>query len=209
MRRYYNLSASEDVNTTLSDDSSDLYAGETLLPSDLLVYIGGALIVALFVIAITRSIYYYTITIAASKNLHKMAFSGIVSTAMRFFDLNPSGRILNRFSKDLGQIDEWLAKCLLDASQVILMGIGAIIVTAVINPLFLIPIVILFGVFYMLRGYFLKTSKNLKRLEGIAKSPAYVHLAATINGLSTVRAFRAEKVLTHEFDQHQVRKKLF
>lgn len=201
MRRYYNESEfMSDDNSTLGD----LYAGETLLPSDTLVYIGGALIVALFVIAITRSIYYYSITIAASKSLHKMAFMGIVSTGMRFFDLNPSGRILNRFSKDLGSIDEWLAKCLLDASQVILMGIGAIIVTAVINPLFLIPIVLLFGVFALLRGYFLKTSKNLKRLEGIAKSPAYVHLASTINGLSTVRAFRAEKVLTHEFDQHQV-----
>lgn len=202
--RYFNLTTSDDDNITLSDNSSDLYSGETLLPSETLVYIGGGLIVALFVIAITRSIYYYSITIEASKNLHKMAFMGIVSTGMRFFDLNPSGRILNRFSKDLGSVDEWLAKCLLDACQVILMGIGAIIVTTIINPLFLVPIVFLFAIFALLRGYFLKTSKNLKRLEGIAKSPAYVHLAATINGLSTVRAFRAEKVLTHEFDQHQV-----
>jgi ABC-type multidrug transport system fused ATPase/permease subunit len=181
-----------------------MYDGETLLDSDLLVYIGGSLIIALFFIAIIRSIFFYTITIGASKNLHRMAFEGIVSTSMRFFDLNPSGRILNRFSKDLGSIDEWLAKCLLDACQVILMGLGAIVITAVINTYFLIPIGILFIIFSLLRGYFLKTSKNLKRLEGIAKSPAYVHLASTINGLSTVRAFNAEEILAKEFDQHQV-----
>lgn len=208
MRKYYSSDSSlSDNNVTSSDDLSaenNLYDEETLFESNLLVYIGGVLIIALFVIAIIRSIFFYTITIGASKQLHKMAFSGIVSTSMRFFDLNPSGRILNRFSKDLGAVDEWLAKCLLDACQVILMGIGSIVITAVINPLFLIPIIILFGVFSVLRKYFLKTSKTLKRLEGIAKSPAYVHLAATINGLSTVRAFNAEKVLSKEFDQHQV-----
>lgn len=104
----------------------------------------------------------------------------------------------------MGSIDEWLAKCLLDAVQVVLMGVGSIVVTAVINPIFLIPIAILFMVFSFLRKYFLKTSKNLKRLEGITKSGAYVHLASTMNGLSTIRAFGAQEVLTKEFDQHQV-----
>lgn len=37
---------------------------------------------------------------------------------MRFFDTNPSGRIMNRFSKDMGAIDEFLPKALLDSSQV-------------------------------------------------------------------------------------------
>ncbi|KAL7034207.1 hypothetical protein ACKWTF_007899 [Chironomus riparius] len=204
MRRFYASNSSiEDDNSTLATDSSENEPVERIFDSDALVYFGGILIVALFFIAIIRSIYFYTITIAASKNLHKMSFNGVVSTKMRFFDLNPSGRILNRFSKDLGAIDEWLAKCLLDAVQVVLMGLGSIVVTAVINPLFLIPVAFLFIIFSFLRKYFLKTSKNLKRLEGITKSPAYVHLAATINGLSTIRAFGAQDILKKEFDQHQ------
>ncbi|CRK98089.1 CLUMA_CG011457, isoform A [Clunio marinus] len=174
-----------------------------ILPQETLVYVGGFLIGALFVFAIARSIFFYTITVGASRNLHKMAFNGIISTKMRFFDLNPSGRILNRFSKDLGSIDEWLPKCLLDAAQVILMAIGAIVVTAFINPLFMIPLGLLFIVFIYIRRYYLKTSKNIKRLEGITKSPAFVHLAATINGLATVRAFGAQEILIREFDQHQ------
>lgn len=122
---------------------------------------------------------------------------------MRFFDLNPSGRILNRFSKDFGQIDEWLPKCILDASQVLLTTIGAVVVTSVINPMVLIPLAFFFVLFIMIQRYYLKTSKNIKRLEGTTKSHAFVHLAATINGLSTVRAFGAQEVLIKEFDQHQ------
>lgn len=36
-----------------------------------------------------------------------------------------------------------------------------------------------------------------------AKSPAFTHLAATLGGLSTVRAFNAEALLQTEFDHHQ------
>jgi ATP-binding cassette, subfamily C (CFTR/MRP), member 4 len=113
-------------NTTDSNGDED---NGTLLPSDTLIYVGGFLIASLFFIAIIRSIFFYTITIGASRTLHATAFNGVIETKMKFFDLNPSGRILNRFSKDLGSIDEWLPKCLLDSTQVILMALGSIVIT--------------------------------------------------------------------------------
>lgn len=71
------------------------------------------------------------------------------------------------------------------------------------NPILLIPLGVLFVFFLFVQRYYLKSSKNIKRLEGTTRSHAFVHLAATINGLSTVRAFGAQDVLKKEFDLHQ------
>lgn len=96
-------------------------------------------------------------------------FHGLISTTVRFFDTNPSGRILNRFSKDMGAMDEFLPKAMLDASQIILNLIGAIIVTSIVNPIVMIPIVVMAFIFVFIRKIYLKTSKNIKRLEGISE----------------------------------------
>lgn len=150
-----------------------------------------------------RSLGFYTVCMRASQNLYNYMFNGIISTTMRFFDINPSGRILNRFSKDIGTIDEWLPKAILDGSQSIISLVGSIVITATVSPYFLIPVFVLGVIFAYVRKVYLKTSKNIKRIEGIAKSPAFTHLAATLSGLSTVRAFNAENLLQSEFDNHQ------
>lgn len=51
---------------------------------------------------ICRSIGFFAICVQASQKLHNDMFKGIVSVSMRFFDINPSGRILTRFSRDIG-----------------------------------------------------------------------------------------------------------
>lgn len=105
--------------------------------------------------------------INASQKLHDNMFKSIVSTTMRFFDLNPSGRILNRFSKDMGSTDEYLPKAILDAVQIILIMVGAMCVTVIVNPIFLIPLTVMGTIFIFIRKLYLKSSKDVKRLEGM------------------------------------------
>lgn len=124
-------------------------------------------------------------------------------------------------------VDELLPKTILDALQNALNMLGLITVTAVVNPYFLIPILLLSILFQFIQKIYLKTSKNVKRLEGIskyivvqivfremevffhiifniaAKSPGFTHLAATLSGMSTVRAYNAEAILKREFDTLQ------
>lgn len=57
-------------------------------------------------------------------------FSNILAATMRFFDTNPSGRILNRFSKDMGVVDEILPRMFLDSIQVYMEIIFIIYITS-------------------------------------------------------------------------------
>ncbi|XP_055378030.1 ATP-binding cassette sub-family C member 4-like [Condylostylus longicornis] len=176
---------------------------DSLINTDTCIYIHGAIILSIFTIGIIRSETFYTLAVRASQKLHDAMFKGIVMAPMRFFDTNPSGRILNRFSKDMGAVDELLPKAMLDATQIILNMFGAIIVTLTVRPIFAVPLVLLGALFMLVRKIYLKTSKNIKRLEGVTRSPVFTHLAATLSGLSTIRAFGAQTELIQEFDNHQ------
>lgn len=74
--------------------------------------------VFLVIFTLSRSFTFFKYCMTASKNLHNEMFSNIVYAPMRFFDTNSSGRILNRFSKDMGQTDEVLPMVGIDCIQV-------------------------------------------------------------------------------------------
>jgi len=167
------------------------------------LYIYACIMTTLFVVTIIRSFSFYKYCMSCSSNLHNSMFNSIIHTNMHFFNTNPSGRIMNRFSKDIGSVDELLPKAIMDASQIVLMMAGSLLVAVSVNMYFLIPIVIMGLLFWFTRKIYLKTSKNVKRLEGIMKSPVFTHLNATLRGLTTIRAYGAQNILRKEFDKHQ------
>ncbi|XP_001604413.2 multidrug resistance-associated protein 4 isoform X1 [Nasonia vitripennis] len=183
-------------NATVLDEA-DLY------PRNNYIYVYSAVVFSIFFIGMIRSITFYNICLSCNQRIHDLVFGALIRAKMRFFDTNPSGRILNRFSKDMGAIDELLPKAMLDAGQIILAMVGAIVVACAVNPIFLVPLCAIAIVFFFIRRVYLKTSKNVKRLEGMTRSPVFTHLNATLNGLSTIRAYNAETILKKEFDKFQ------
>ncbi|KAK9296489.1 hypothetical protein QLX08_009536 [Tetragonisca angustula] len=167
------------------------------------MYVYTGLIVSTIVVTLTRSVSFFTTCMKASTRLHDRMFRCISRATMRFFNTNTSGRILNRFSKDMGAIDELLPIALIDCFQIGLSLLAIIVVVAIANYWLLIPTVVIGVIFFYLRIFYLATSRSVKRLEGVTRSPVFAHLNATLQGLPTVRAFEAEEILTKEFDQHQ------
>jgi ATP-binding cassette subfamily C (CFTR/MRP) protein 4 len=94
-------------NITSTDDFDDVFFTQTMCIS-----LYSALIVSVIIFAIVRSITFTQSCMRVSVNLHDKMFSSIVSATMNFFHSNSSGRILNRFSKDIGNIDEVLPEVL-------------------------------------------------------------------------------------------------
>ncbi|XP_008323732.1 multidrug resistance-associated protein 4-like [Cynoglossus semilaevis] len=172
---------------------------------ELRFYLGiySGLTAAAVVLGYARSLLICHGLVRSSQKLHNSMFKAILHTPVSFFDANPIGRILNRFTKDIGQMDSMLPMTFVDFYQLFLQNIGVVAVAAYIIPLILIPIIPLMFVFVYLRRFYLRTSRAVKRLESTARSPIFSHLSSSLHGLWTIRVFKAEDRLQRVFDNHQ------
>uniref|UniRef100_A0A803SNM2 Multidrug resistance-associated protein 4 n=1 Tax=Anolis carolinensis TaxID=28377 RepID=A0A803SNM2_ANOCA len=165
------------------------------------MYAGFTVVTVLF--SILRNILMFQVLVNAAQTLHNSMFQSILKAPVLFFDSNPIGRILNRFSKDIGHLDDLLPLTFLDFVQTFLQICGVVAVAIAVIPWVLIPLVPLLILFIMLRRYFLATSRDIKRLESTTRSPVFSHLSSSLQGLWTIRAFKAEQRFQELFDAHQ------
>ncbi|KAL0903582.1 hypothetical protein M5K25_027971 [Dendrobium thyrsiflorum] len=134
--------------------------------------------------------------------VHLELLSKIVNAPVQFFDRNPSGRILNRFSSDLYMIDDSLPFILniLLANLLSLVGIAVVLSYAQIVVLLLI-----FPFWYIYRKiqfYYRSTSRELRRLDSVSRSPIYSSFTETLDGSSTIRALKSEDFFMAKFSKH-------
>ncbi|XP_044316419.1 probable multidrug resistance-associated protein lethal(2)03659 [Drosophila rhopaloa] len=167
------------------------------------IYIFSAIMLLTVIMNVTASSLLFNLAKKASIRLHSTIFNAVMRASMYFFSINDHGRILNRFSKDISQVDEILPDMMIDVIQIFLLVVGNVIVIAIVNPWLLAPALVVGIIFYQLRNLYLKTSRDIKRIEATTRSPVYSHLTTSLSGLSTIRAFGAQRVLEMEFDNFQ------
>ncbi|XP_055301713.1 ATP-binding cassette sub-family C member 4-like [Sitodiplosis mosellana] len=201
--RAFQLRTSSSNNSLNSFDLASNDTEPRLWSTETYISIYSAIMLSLLLCVAMRSATFCRVCTKASKNLHGKMFHSLISTSMRFFDENPTGRIMNRFTKDLGSIDEILPRALTEATTIILTGLGAIGVTIFTDIKLSVVILTMTIIFIFIRKIYLKCSTNIMRLEGITKSPVFTHIAATLSGLSVIRSFQAEDILREEFERHQ------
>uniref|UniRef100_A0A183DXE5 ABC transmembrane type-1 domain-containing protein n=1 Tax=Gongylonema pulchrum TaxID=637853 RepID=A0A183DXE5_9BILA len=163
-----------------------------------------AMVCTLVVASIIRAFWFRLTQVTASRVLHDMMFQRVVGTRIIFFDKNPIGRILNRFSKDIGTLDDQLSFSFFDFAMGMLTFFGYFIVIIVINPLILAITAPLILVFIFLRSFYLSTSRDVKRLEATTRSPLYSHISSVMHGLVLVRAFSNQQFVISAFHKYQM-----
>ncbi|KIW76027.1 hypothetical protein Z517_10772 [Fonsecaea pedrosoi CBS 271.37] len=132
-------------------------------------------------------------SIEASRKLHDRMAYAIFRSPMSFFDTTPVGRILNRFSSDIYRVDEVIARTfnmLFVNTGRALFTIGVI---AASTPIFLVMVLPLGFIYIIYQKYYLRTSRELKRLDSVSRSPIYAHFQESLGGVSTIRAYRQQK----------------
>ncbi|CAG8043220.1 unnamed protein product [Penicillium salamii] len=137
-------------------------------------------------------------SIEASRKLHERMAFAIFRSPMSFFETTPSGRILNRFSSDIYRVDEVLARTfnMLFANSA--RAIFTMVVIATSTPAFLLFVIPLSYIYLSYQKYYLRTSRELKRLDSVTRSPIFAHFQESLGGISTIRAYRQENRFTLE-----------
>ena len=155
------------------------------------IYIGmvTGVITLLYVVAL---LVLQTVTISTSC-LHDQMVRAILKAPVLFFDNNPTGRIVNRFSKDLGLMDEILPNSLFTGSRTLIKLFIAFLVPFLSNlwlGFVTIPLMLVCG--YYTRWY-IRTSREVARLQAVSYSPVLSHFSSTLEGLVTIRAFKTQE----------------
>uniref|UniRef100_A0A7E4W3Z9 ABC-type glutathione-S-conjugate transporter n=1 Tax=Panagrellus redivivus TaxID=6233 RepID=A0A7E4W3Z9_PANRE len=129
--------------------------------------------------------------VVASKSLHEKMLKNILRSPMAFFDVTPLGRILNRFSKDVDGLDGPIPRSLMAFVRTVIASIETIVVIAFATPWFTPCFCVLAVVYYLVLRFYISTSRQLKRLEATTRSPIYSHFQESIQGATSIRAFRS------------------
>ncbi|KAI1331203.1 metal resistance protein YCF1 [Xylariaceae sp. FL0255] len=131
-------------------------------------------------------------SIEASRKLHEKMATAIFRSPMSFFDTTPAGRILNRFSSDVYRLDEVLARTFNMLFVNLAKSGFTLLVISVSTPAFIALVLPLSAVYYWVQCYYLRTSRELKRLDSVSRSPIYAHFQESLGGISTIRAYRQQ-----------------
>ncbi|XP_022796168.1 multidrug resistance-associated protein 4-like isoform X3 [Stylophora pistillata] len=160
----------------------------------------GGLVTTTLVLSFLRVLLFFHATVTASVKLHNNMFDAVIRAPVFFFDTNPTGRILNRFSSDTAYMDTLIPETFLDFLQLGLLVVAVVSMNVITMPFILVGVVPLILVFCCLRNYYLKTTREIKRLEGTARSPVLSHLVTTLDGLTSIRSHSLQDVMIHEFN---------
>uniref|UniRef100_A0A8C4ECR4 Multidrug resistance-associated protein 1 n=1 Tax=Dicentrarchus labrax TaxID=13489 RepID=A0A8C4ECR4_DICLA len=131
--------------------------------------------------------------ILASRYLHESMLYDVLRSPMSFFERTPSGNLVNRFAKEMDTIDSVIPSII----KMFMATLYEIDSNSLIDMLEVIKRLCPSSV----QRFYVASSRQLKRLESVSRSPIYTHFNETLLGTSVIRAFGEQERFIRESDQ--------
>ena len=155
-----------------------------------------AIVAAFIAITMVRDLLQISASLAASTRLYVGMVKSLIHAPPQFYDRTPIGRIMNRLSKDIQEIDQEMSPVLQSSLENFVSLIAIIAVICWATPSFLFLVVFVFAMYYMIGTLYLASSRDLKRIESVQRSPLYTLVGETLSGTVSIRAYSdSERVL--------------
>ncbi|KAL2038443.1 hypothetical protein N7G274_008782 [Stereocaulon virgatum] len=155
------------------------------------------------VISLTREGYIFWGSLRASSRIHRRLLDSVTRAKLQFFDTTPLGQLMNRFSKDIESIDQDVAPVAVGVLGCLFSLITIVVLISAITPGFLIAAFFISLIYYAIGSFYLRSSRDLKRLESVQRSPIYQQFGETLSGIVTIRAYSDEKRFVRD-NQHRL-----
>ncbi|KAJ6885754.1 ABC transporter C family member 12-like isoform X4 [Populus alba x Populus x berolinensis] len=155
------------------------------------IFVYGLLSFGQVTVTLANSYWLVNSSLHASKRLHDAMLDSILRAPMLFFHTNPTGRIINRFAKDVGEIDRNVANSANNFLNLAWQLLSTFVLIGTVSTISLWAIMPLLILFYLAYLYYQNTSREVKRLDSITRSPVYAQFGEALNGLSSIRAYKA------------------
>ncbi|CAG5187876.1 uncharacterized protein ALTATR162_LOCUS11812 [Alternaria atra] len=137
-------------------------------------------------------------SLAASKRIHERLIQKVTHAKFRFFDQTPLGQLMNRFSKDIESVDQEVAPVAIGVVHCFASIITIVILISIITPAFLIAAFFISILYFLIGRFYINSSRDLKRLESVHRSPLYQQFGETLSGMTTIRAYGDERRFIRE-----------
>ncbi|OQR87169.1 ATP-binding Cassette (ABC) Superfamily [Thraustotheca clavata] len=171
------------------------YWSEQAAESDQFFYlwIFTALNVGYTISVFVRVMTLYLSGLRGSKIIFRQLLTQVLRAPSSFFDTTPLGRIVNRLSKDVYAIDETIPQTWGMLFGTIFSVFTTLCTVVYVTPWFATILIPLCMMYYISQRFFVKTSRELQRLDSISRSPIYALFTETLEGIATIRAFGVEQ----------------
>lgn len=152
--------------------------------------VGYLLISALYLVGVAARV---AITcwgsLRASSRLYRGMVKRLLRATLRFFDSTPSGRIINRLSRDMVSIDQQSAEIMTNFINCVLSCAAVLAVVTYSTPSFIFSLVIILVLYYMVGSLYVTTNREIKRFDSVTRSPIFQSFSEALTGSSTIRAY--------------------
>lgn len=163
------------------------------------LYVMFVFLALIFVVLELAAIGYLSIN--AAKNLNLNSVKKLLHTTMSFLDTTPSGRILNRFTKDTNSLDNEISNQLKLFIHMVASIIGILILCVIYLPWFAIAIPLLVIIFFSITAYYQASSREVKRLEALSRSHVYNNFNEVLEGMSTIKSYNSQERFMKKNDE--------